>query len=284
MSRFDNFNTSDREALEQMPTEDLHEILRQSAQPESETDESTILIVLEILEKREATETPNEVASAWERFEQKHLAPTEPERFEEIHTPKPKKHRSFAKIAGIAAAVALAIFAAGTLITPVEGSNLWNVIANWTKETLGIRNAATEWNEEEIPAQLVELSEKMNEYKLDVPYLLPTYIPKGYRTTETIVDERDDAVVFLCQMENGSNEVVFQFSLLKKDDGTSQVQKDEDDPEIYLAPDGTPVYIIQNMNVYNAIWTKGDVEVIIHNMPSKEELTKIIDSIRGDKK
>ena len=74
MSRFDNFNTSDRAVLEQMPTEDLREILRQSAQLESETDENTILIVLEILEKREATETPNEVASAWERFEQKHLA------------------------------------------------------------------------------------------------------------------------------------------------------------------------------------------------------------------
>ena len=282
MSRFDNFNTSDRAALEQMPTEDLREILRQSTQAESETDENTILIVLEILEKREATETPKEVASAWERFEQKHLAPTEPERFEEIHTPKPKKHKSFAKIAGIAAAVALAIFAAGTLITPVEGTNLWTVIANWTKETLGIGTDGEEWSEVGIPEQFIELSEKMNEYKLDVPYLLPTYIPKGYRTTETIVDERDDAVVFICQMENGSNEVAFQFSLLKKDDGTSQVQKNEDDPEIYLGPDGTPVYIIQNMDVYNAIWTKGDVEIMILNIPSKEEMIKIIDSIRGD--
>lgn len=284
MSRFDNFNTSDRAVLEQMPTENLREILRQSAQPESETDENTILIVLEILEKREATETPYEVASAWERFEQKHLAPTEPERFEEIHTPKPKKHRSFAKIAGIAAAVTLAIFAAGTLITPVEGSNLWTVIANWTKETLGFGTDGEEWSEEGIPEQFIELSDKMNEYKLDVPYLLPTYVPKGYQTTATFVDERESAIVFICQMESGNDVIVFQYSLLKDRGAASQVQKNDVDPEIYMAPDGTPVYIIQNMDVYNAIWTKGDVEVIIHNMPSKEELTKIIDSIRGDKK
>lgn len=284
MSRFDNFNTSDREALEQMPTEDLREILRQSAQPESETDENTILIVLEILEKREATETPNEVASAWERFKQENFAPTEPGRFEEIHTPKPKKHRSFAKIAGIAAAVALVIFAAGSLITPVEGTNLWNVIVNWTKETLGIGTNGEEWSDKDIPEQLVELSEKMNEYKLDVPYLLPTYIPKGYQTTATIVDERDDAIVIICQMENGSSAISIQYSLLKEEVDGSQIQKNENEPEIYLTTDGTPVYITPNMDVYNAVWTKGDVEIIIYNMPSREELIKIIDSVRGDKK
>lgn len=282
MSRFDNFNTSDRAVLEQMPTEDLREILRQSAQPESETDENTILIVLEILEKREATETPYEVASAWERFEQKHLAPTEPERFEEIHTPKPKKHRSFAKIAGIAAAVALAIFAAGTLISPVEGTNLWTVIANWTKETLGIGAEGKKLESTEIPEQLVELNELLQQYKLSEAVGLPSYIPEGYQTTATYVDEREDATVIVCQLENGSNLVIFQYSFLKKADGASQVQKNDEDPEIYSAPDGTPVYIIQNMDVYNAIWSKGNVEMMILNITSKEEMIKIIDSIRGE--
>ena len=282
MSRFDNFNTSDRAALEQMPTEDLREILRQSAQPESETDENTILIVLEILEKREATETPYEVASAWERFEQKHLAPTEPERIEETHMPKPKKHRLFAKIAGIAAAVALAIFAAGTLISPVEGTNLWTVIANWTKETLGIGAEGKKLESTEIPEQLVELNELLQQYKLSEAVGLPSYIPEGYQTTATYVDEREDATVIVCQLENGSNLVILQYSFLKKADGASQVQKNDEDPEIYSAPDGTPVYIIQNMDVYNAIWSKGNVEMMILNITSKEEMIKIIDSIRGE--
>lgn len=283
MSRFDNFNTSDRAVLEQMPTEDLREILRQSAQPESETDENTILIVLEILEKREANETPYEVASAWERFEQKHLAPTEPERFEEILTPKPKRHKSFAKIAGIAAAVVLIIFAAGTLITPVEGTNLWTVIANWTKETLGIGTEGEKMERAFIPDQLVEFNELLQQYKLSEAVGLPSYIPEGYQTTATFVDERDDATVIICQMENGSDAIAIQYSLLKEEVDGSQIQKNENDPEIYLAPDGTPVYITSNMDVYNAVWTRGDVEIIIYNMPSREELIKIIDSIRGDK-
>ena len=282
MSRFDSFNTSDRAALEQMPTEDLREILRQSAQPESETDENTILIVLEILEKREATETPEEVAAAWERFEQKHLSPTEPGRFEEEHTPKPKKHRSLAKIAGIAAAVALAIFAAGTLITPVEGSNLWAVIANWTKETLGIGSNIEKLDDSAIPEQLVELNNLLQQYKMSEAVDIPSYIPEGYQTTATFVDERDDATVIICQMENGSEAIAIQYSLLKEKVDGSQIQKNDDDPELYLAPDGTSVYIIQNIDVYNAIWTKGDVEIMILNITSKEELIKIIDSIRGD--
>ena len=282
MSRFDSFNTSDRAALEQMPTEDLREILRQSAQPESETDENTILIVLEILEKREATETPEEVAAAWERFEQKHLSPTEPGRFEEEHTPKLKKHRSLAKIAGIAAAVALAIFAAGTLITPVEGSNLWAVIANWTKETLGIGSNIEKLDDSAIPEQLVELNNLLQQYKMSEAVDIPSYIPEGYQTTATFVDERDDATVIICQMENGSEAIAIQYSLLKEKVDGSQIQKNDDDPELYLAPDGTSVYIIQNIDVYNAIWTKGDVEIMILNITSKEELIKIIDSIRGD--
>lgn len=283
MSRFDNFNTSDREALEQKPTEDLREILRQSAQPESETDENTILIVLEILEKREATETPEEVAAAWERFEQEHLAPAESERFEEILTPKPQKHRSFAKIAGIAAAVALVIFAAGTLITPVEGSNLWTMIANWTKETLGIGSNIEKLDDSAIPEQLVELNNLLQQYKMSEAVDIPSYIPEGYQTTATFVDERDDATVIVSQLENGSDVVIFQYSLLKEKIDGSQIQKNDNDPEIYLAPDGTSVYITPNMDVYNAVWTKGDVEVIIYNVPSREELIKIIDSIQGDK-
>ena len=279
MSRFDNFDTSDRAVLEQMPTEDLREILRQSAQPESETDESTILIVLEILEKREATESPEEVAAVWERFEQKHLAPTEPERFEEVHTQKPKKHGTFAKIAGIAAAVALAIFAAGTLITPVEGSNLWSVIASWTKETLGIGTEGEKMETAVIPDQLVELNDLLQQYKLSEAVDLPSYIPEGYQTTATFVDERENAIVFFCQLENGDDAMAFQYRFIREDDIASEIQKNDDAPEIYLASDGTTVYITPNMDVYNAVWTKGDVEVVIYNAPSREELVKIIDSI-----
>lgn len=279
MSRFDSFNTSDRAALEQMPTEDLREILRQSAQPESETDENTILIVLEILEKREATETPEEVAAAWERFEQKHLSPTEPGRFEEEHTPKPKKHRSLAKIAGIAAAVALAIFAAGTLITPVEGSNLWAVIANWTKETLGIGSNIEKLDDSAIPEQLVELNNLLQQYKMSEAVDIPSYIPEGYQTTATFVDEREEVIVFFCQMENGDNEIAFQYKCWKNGMDTSEIQKNDENPEIYVASDGTAIYITPNIDVFNAIWVKGDVEIAILNVSSREELIKIIDSI-----
>lgn len=289
MSKFDNFNPTDLAELEQMSTEELNDILDASIEPDARISTDTIMLVLEVLEARAEDMQMPDLDAAWEAIKNENLPQADQAASKNKHEmdnknehtvePLRPKRRSFTKVAGIAAAVALVIFAAGTLITPVEGTNLWTVIANWTKETLGISTEGEKVEDSEIPEQLVELSERLKEYKLDVPYLLPTYIPKGYHTTATIVDERDDAIVVICQMENGSEAIAIQYSLLKEEVDGSQIQKNEDNPEIYLAADGTPVYIIQNMDVYNAIWTKGDIEIMILNIPAKEELIKMIDSI-----
>ena len=69
MSNHDNFNLSDRAHLEQMSTAELEELLRASVHPDSQMDESTILLILEVLEARDPAMQPQEVAAAWERFE-----------------------------------------------------------------------------------------------------------------------------------------------------------------------------------------------------------------------
>ena len=69
MSNHDNFNLSDRAHLEQLSTAELEELLRASVHPDSQMDESTILLILEVLEARDPAMQPQEVAAAWERFE-----------------------------------------------------------------------------------------------------------------------------------------------------------------------------------------------------------------------
>ena len=161
----------------------------------------------------------------------------------------------------------------------MEGTNLWTVIANWTKETLGIETEGKEQELSTIPEQLIELNELLQQYKLSEAVDLPSYIPEGYQTTATFVDEREEVIVFFCQMENGDNEIAFQYKCWKNGMDTSEIQKNDENPEIYVASDGTAIYITPNMDVFNAIWVKGDVEIAILNVSSREELIKIIDSI-----
>lgn len=279
MSKLDNFNTSGHVTLEQMSTEELEEILRQSVQSESETDENTILLVLKVLEQREATVQREKTNAAWETFAHEHIVSEE---LKIDRTKKPKKRKSIAKIAGIAAAVALVIFTAGIFITPVEGTNLWTVLANWTKETLGIGTEGEEWSEDSVPEQLAELSERLKEYKLDLPYLLPTYIPEGYHTTATMVDNREDVTVFFCQMESGESTIGFQYRCKSNGASASELQKNIDEPEIYRTACNIDVFIVDNNGLYNAIWIDGDIECEILGVPSKDELIQILDSIRGE--
>lgn len=279
MSKLDDFNTSDRVSLEQMSTEELEQILRQSVQSESGTDENTILLVLTVLEQREATVQREETNAAWETFAHENIVS---EGIKSERTDKPKKQKYIAKIAGIAAAVALVIFAAGIFITPVEGTNLWTILANWTKETLGIGTEGEEWIDDTIPEQLEELSDRLKEYKLDLPYLLPSYIPNGYHEVSTLVDDREDSIVFCCLLERGDNSLVLQYRCRRNESSASEVQKNYDDPEIYQTAFNIEVFIVENNGLYNALWLDGDIECEILGASSKDELTRILDSIRGE--
>ena len=122
MSKYDKFNPTDRAALEQMSTEELNDILDASMEPDARISTDTIMLVLEVLEARaENTQTP-ELDAAWEAIKDENL-PTAGEAASEKTTehemdnenehivePLPKKRKSFAKVAGIAAAVLIVIF------------------------------------------------------------------------------------------------------------------------------------------------------------------------------
>lgn len=290
MSNHDNFNLSDRAHLEQMSTAELEELLRASVHPDSQMDESTILLILEVLEARDPAMQPQEVAAAWERFEREVIdspqtAQTEDETDIEIEhkeIPLTKKRRKLSKILGTAAIIVVVLFAAGSLIPTAEGTNIWVAILDWTRETFGFGNGVEEWDEKELPEQLQELADNMEAYGLAGEAMIPRYIPEGYEAVTIVTDDRDNVTVFLCQLQKGNDSIVIQYRLWKENGFAAETQKDMDDPTEYKNETGQLFYIAKNEDLFNATWTKGSIECSVFNVSSQEELIKILDSIRGD--
>ena len=291
MSNQDKFNAVDYAALEKMSTKELKDLLQQTFDQPALSDEDTnqILAITEVLEirKNEGDYIDVDVDAAWETFQKEYLplvdedassANNETDVLNEHiqDTSIKKKNRKFTKIAGIAAALAIVIFATGTLIPTANGSNLWSAFVEWTKETFGF-SKDFHGEHEGYPEQLIALDSLLRDHGLSSMELLPKYIPDGYEEVTTICDEQENATVFLCQLSNGNNSIVLQYCL-SENEVVTEYQKNDGEPEEHVVSDDT-FFIAENLGNYIATWSDGNLECSIQNVPSHNELIKMINSI-----
>lgn len=292
MSNKDKFNAVDYAALEKMSTQELKDLLRKTFdQPAlSDEDSNMILAISEVLDIRENNGDliDVDVDAAWAKFQKEYLPLVDEDASsaaneldvlnEHVSETKTKKSRwTFKRIAGIAAALAIVIFAAGSLIPTANGSNLWSAFVEWTKETFGF-SKDFHGEHEGYPEQLGKLYDLIGDYGLSPMELLPKYIPEGYTEETTLCDKRENVTVFLCQLSKGDHYIVLQYRLLNNNDNTTEYQKNDTSPEEYEVNDLIH-YIVQNLNVYTASWSRGSIECSIQNVPSHDELINMINSI-----
>lgn len=292
MSNKDKFNAVDYAALEKMSTQELKDLLRKTFdQPAlSDEDSNMILAISEVLDIRDNNGDliDVDVDAAWQKFQKEYLPLVDEDASsatneldvlnEHVSETKTKKSRwTFKRIAGIAAALAIVIFAAGSLIPTANGSNMWSAFVEWTKETFGF-NKEVQGEHIRSPEQLKNLSTLLREHEVLANDILPNYIPEGYEEDTTFCDEQENATVFLCQLSNGNNFIVLQYRLLNNNEDSTEYQKNDSSPEEYIVGDLSH-FIIQNLDVYTATWSKGTMECSIQNVPSHDELIKMINSI-----
>lgn len=292
MSVRDNRHAADRAALEKMSTQALKDLLCQVSDQYTASDDESSMI-LEIAEVLTAREDNNDdirlnVDAALETFRKEFLpsADIDPKIPQseiddgDVHAiralPK-KKNRAFAKVAGIAAAIAIVIFAAGCLIPTANGSNLWSAFARWTRETFGL-NPVAESAHRAYPEELAELHKLLNDYEIPAEGLLPVYIPEGYEAVATDCVETEFDTMFLCQLQNDSDIIFLSYLISNDDSGKPIYEKNDSDPE-QVTINGQLYYIVQNVDLYSAIWQVHNVEASIQNVRSHDELLKIINSI-----
>jgi hypothetical protein len=292
VSNKDKFNAVDYTALEKMSTQELKDLLRKTFdQPAlSDEDSNMILAITEVLDIRDNNGDliDVDVDAAWEKFQKEYLPLVDEDASsatneldvlnEHVSETKTKKSRwTFKRIVGIAAALAIVIFAAGSLIPTANGSNVWSAFVEWTKETFGF-NKDFQGEHIEYPKQLEQLDNLLRDHGLASTELLPRYVPEGYEEVDTRCDVKSNVTIFMCRLDNGEASIILQYRLIKNNEDSTEYQKNDSSPEEYIVSDLSH-FIIQNLDVYTVTWSKGTMECSIQNVPSHDELIKMINSI-----
>lgn len=284
------FQGHDRDFSEysHMSTDDLEAILRADFElPESEeSDMEKILYITEVIAQRRAGQPTGRYANedeAWESFVEDYC----PEEDREVlrrgkAAEKPRRRKRFlTRVAAIAAVIALAA-TAGTATASAFGFNFWEWLTGWTREVFSVQDPEVAYSggSMEIPKQLMELQEAMEEYEFP-DRLLPTWLPDGYEMAEL---GRDATPFFVhltgCLKNNGNDSIILDYYMHLDDKTAIEVQKDDDEPEV-LECGRVTHYIMTNYETYYTAWAVNNVKCGITGFASRDELIQVIKSIYG---
>ena len=83
----------------------------------------------------------------------------------------------------------------------------------------------------------------------------------------------------VCGFARGDEMIILQYTFHDSDFFTSDIQKNEEEPTVYDVNENR-YYIFINNNRFNACRSEKDLILYIFGVPTKEEIIKIISSIK----
>lgn len=286
--------------MERMSTAGLEKLLLQDFQdPESGEDRmEQLYYAAQLLAERD----PNSNASAdraWADFQERYLPFAEARSAcsEDGETPssdaapgrrQPRYRRWGARGVLVAAALALLLLSV-SVAAAANGHGLWELLARWSDETMGIAPGHIVPVEEDairIPEEDVEyasLQEAVEACGLARP-MVPQWLPEGFEQVDLVVDTGfPDALIFQAVYQREEKAiVVFVEVFLPREDQDNRdygnFQKDEGDPIPYVAG-GVTHLLSTNAGRPVALWSNGPAQGAISCDATMDELKQIIDSI-----
>lgn len=253
---------------------------------------------MEVIAKREKehpTGRFTDVQIAWTSFSENYLPYAEDDKslydYEDIEEQTgikqaplvkslpPKKNHRLMRVACVAAAIT-ALLLVGTVTASALGFDLWGSIAEWTKDTFGFSNAATNTQITQEPSassQYKSLQDALDNYDVTV-MIAPTWFPEGYSIEKIDVNETPAQTIIHAKYSNKNNEgISFNITLLSKP-STRTYEKDGSNVTVY-SMNKIEHYIMTNINQTTIAWQINNYECSILGPFTLEEAEKIIDSI-----
>lgn len=259
-----------REDLFQMSTQQLDDHLAQELRKDFVNEETVkhILAILREREKNQAIEITPQIQQAWEVYQNSSSA---------ITASKPKHFpRSLFRVAS----VAILLFA--LIPSNVNAETFWDRFTKWTSEIFEFFSPVTH---EAIQHPHVFKSEHpgLQQVYADTTQLgitlpvIPMRIPDEYTLTECKIVEEIECVSVHARLSTYKNEMLLEIkrynSILP-----GQYEKDQSDVKIYEIA-GINHYIMRNIDRWNVVWTRDNLECFLSIDCQETELYEIIKSI-----
>lgn len=273
-----NDMTSVQELFEQLPTEQLREMLDKELHTEP-VNADAIRLLMGILRERNK-ENPVQITpatvQAWEKYQQ------DSEKIWKGAKRSGKIRNWIIRTASAAAVLAVLLLP----IIPQEAGaeSLWDTLMRWTSEIVEFFGPKdNEGRIEEYVFQtdnpgLQQVYDAVVELGVTDP-VVPMWLPEGAILEEFIQDNTFAKVRLHTRFSYKDHSIVFYMDIYNAD--VSHVyQKNSDKADVY-ENGGVHHYILNNCNMSVVVWTRNNIECLISIDCQDEDLYKIIDSIYG---
>lgn len=265
--------------LAECSTEVLENELAELIGSESDSDETLDLIdtYLAELEKRPSCEPDISAEESLQNFHEKYATIFEVDpKSEPEHIPKKRRHVHVGRFIATAAVIAVMV---SLLALQASGIDLLGSIAQWTSETFQLIFAGGDLPMEDLPETnpaLTELQTALDFHGVTAK-VAPKYLPEGYEQVEFHTEE--DGSLFVGVYQHKDNHIIIQISKINNETGYS-IQKNIGSPEIYSVNEMQFIIMTNSDQVtYSATWQDAGFECVISNVPTREILYNILNSI-----
>lgn len=273
----ENKKTSLRELLEQMPTDQLDDMLQNELDQEH-PDGNSVRLILDILREREKdcpVEMTPEIANAWEKYQQD-VAQQE----EEFSRPKPIR-RWVLRIGAAAASLILVL----SMFEPVRATagNLWKIVAGGSDLIFRYENIG---EETEAPEEYVFVTDNpglqqvydavAEELGVTFP-LVNAWFPEEYELAEVFTVDTPAYKGVHARFVSGEKEAFLRYDQMKLD-----LTPDYDKAFVEIdkqEKNGNTHNIFKNGKYLMSTWTTGNLKCSILIDCQEDVLNKIIKSI-----
>lgn len=306
MSEMDN-KIRKKAAFDHMSTEELEELIRTDFQVSEDSDVTDILLILEVIEKREKTNPSGkytDVETAWDSFNKNYRPANKKSEslynftdddnttthsdinepgivYTNRHTRRPIKHKAFLRIACVLVSFIIVLLS-GTIVAKALGFDLWNAVAKWTRDTFGFSSTVSEEVQEsqDLNSQIYEsLQDALDSYGI-TEKLTPVWLPDDYVLHGINIDSTPVQTSFIANYKSSTYGEIIILITSYTNPQFQTYEKDDENIPVYTVQ-GIEHYIISNIERRNIVWQTGNCECSISGNFSLDEAKIIIESIYG---
>lgn len=254
---------------QQMPTEELDQILQAELEKEHPNEE-VVLPILRELEEREKgipVEKTPEVLEILEKLS-KHNTSSK----QSIH-----KRRWLTGIAAAAAVVCIVII---SVAPTARAESLFDILVRWTSSIFefidpdeSYPNADSDFVTDNPGLQ--QLYDKVTELGVTEP-VVPMWLPEGVVLSKLKEMPMAGGTRVFCKFENSTNDISFTYRI--SSDISAKIEKEESGVELFESGE-IGHFVTENEDTLSVTWTVDGVECVMNANVPKEDVYTIIKSI-----